>query len=69
MTLGKQKIKKITELKELNNNSVIDELTDQQRHEWYIQIKDSLPKLRLIMDTQRIESAIADYEKRIGVGS
>ena len=62
-------MKKLTELSELNNDSVIDALTDEQRHEWYIRIRDSLPKLRQIMNTELIEAALADYEKRAGISS
>lgn len=56
-------MKKITELKD-PNLAVIDSLTDEQRHEWYLRIKMSLPELKKTRNTAELERAIASYEQR-----
>jgi hypothetical protein len=60
-------MKKITELNEFNNNKVIDSLTDEERYEWYLRIKESLPILKRNMDVTALEIAIKEYELRHGI--
>lgn len=57
----------LTELSEFNNNAVIDSLTDEQRYEWYIRIKKSLPTLKKLGPTDELENAIVAYEHRHGI--
>ena len=56
-------MKKITELKD-SNIAAIDSLTDEQRYEWYLRIKMSLPELKKTNNTEELERAIASYERR-----
>lgn len=57
-------MKKITELKEFNNNKDIDALTDEQRYEWYLSIKKSLPALRKLGPVDDLERALQAYEEK-----
>jgi hypothetical protein len=53
------------QLNELKNYPKwIDSLTKDQQHEWYIRIKESLPKWQKLGDTTELEQAIKDYEIR-----
>lgn len=57
-------MEKLTELAKFSNDATIDALTDQQRYEWYLRIKQSLPRLRKIGLSGRIEQAIFEYEQK-----
>jgi plasmid replication initiation protein len=55
----------LNELKEISNNiTLMSELSDEDQYQWYLRIKASLPKLKLLFDIEGIENAIADYEHR-----
>jgi hypothetical protein len=60
-------MKKINELKDINNNAKIDALTDEERYQWYLRIKESLPLWREIGKAEQLEQAILDYERRHGI--
>jgi hypothetical protein len=60
-------MKKINELKDINNNAKIDALTDEERYQWYLRIKESVPLLKKTRDTADIEAAIRDYENKNGI--
>lgn len=45
----------------------IDTLTTEQRHEWYLRIKESLPIWRELGDSEELEKAVIEYEHRHGI--
>lgn len=57
-------MKKINELKNINNNAKIDALTDEERYQWYLRIKESLPLWRELGSAEELEQAIIEYEQR-----
>jgi ribosomal protein L29 len=57
-------MKKITEYKDISNNEKIDSLTDDERYDWYLRIKETLPNLKKTRDTTQLENAIKEYEIR-----
>ena len=60
-------MKKITELKNLDNVSKINSMTAEEKYQWYLRIKESLPLLKKTRDTSELEKAIKDYEHRNGI--
>ena len=56
-------MKKITELKNLDNISKINSMTTEEKYQWYLRIKESLPLLKKTRDTSELEKAIKDYEQ------
>jgi hypothetical protein len=60
-------MKKITELKNLDNISKINSMTAEEKYQWYLRIKESLPLLKKTRDTSELEKAIKDYEHRNGI--
>ena len=61
-------MKKITELKNLDNISKINSMTAEEKYQWYLRIKNSLPQWRLLRnDISDLERAIKDYEHRNGI--
>ena len=57
----------LIELADADNNDRIDAMTDAQRHEWYIRIKESLSTLQCIGPTDKLKNAILAYEKSHGL--
>ena len=55
-------MKKITEYNQ--QPKWIDKLTSEEAHQWYLKIKQDLPKFKNRGDTSELEQAIVDYEKR-----
>lgn len=42
----------------------VNDMSDADRYNWYLQIKESLPKLRELFSTTEIEKAIIEYERK-----
>ncbi|CAB4130113.1 hypothetical protein UFOVP116_276 [uncultured Caudovirales phage] len=42
-------------------------LTKEKKHEFFRQVKESIPRLRSSFDVSRLEEAVAIYEKENGV--
>ena len=61
----------LSELNDFDNNiKVIDAMSDEQRREWYLRIKESLPMLQKSFSANQMEQlgqAIAAYEQRHGL--
>lgn len=57
-------MKNLNELKNLDNISKIDSMTAEEKYQWYLRIKESLPLLKKTRDTSELEKAIKDYEHR-----
>ena len=57
----------LNELSGIDNKSVIDSLTDDQRYNWYLRLKQSLPTLKKLGPTDDLENAILTYEHRHGI--
>jgi len=51
----------------VRNMAIIAAFTDEERHEWYLRIKESLPKLQKIYHDGAIEKAILEYERKHGI--
>lgn len=61
-------MKKITELKNVTDNlTSIKSLSDEEQYQWYLRIKESLPKLQGSFSTVELESLITEYERRHGI--
>lgn len=59
---------KLNEYKNLNK-SAIEALSDDERYQWYLRIKQSLPQLKKLGGNNivNLEQAIIDYEQRHGI--
>lgn len=57
----------LNELSGIDNKAVIDSLTDDQRYNWYLRLKQSLPTLKKLGPTDDLENAILAYEQRHGI--
>lgn len=60
-------MKKINERKVFNNDEIINRLTDEERYQWYLRIKESLPLLQKTRDVTDLQTAVKDYERRHGI--
>lgn len=45
----------------------IKTLTKEQQYQWYLKIKETLPRLQKLGPTDDLENAIIEYEKKNGI--
>ena len=58
-------MKNLTELKHISDNlQHIKSMTAEEQYQWYLRIKESLPKLKHLFSTTALEEAIAEYEQK-----